>query len=163
MPNNFSSALERILKNNNSSFESEKLLNEIQTDIFEFGATKKVAVFIDSDNFIKDYDFNTSKEEFIEQNEQEPEFNDIKDSFWGEYKESDIYVMTLSQLLALVEIQNMIIKEPKIIERSIMSKNASKGGSSFWKNLSPEERSRIARERGKAGAKKRWGDKNKDK
>ena len=40
-----------------------------------------------------------------------------------------------------------------------MSKNGSKGGSGFWKNLSLKN----ARGRGEAGTEKRWGDKNKDK
>ena len=37
----------------------------------------------------------------------------------------------------------------------------SRGGKKIWENISAEERTRIARERGRAGAAKRW--KNKDK
>lgn len=37
----------------------------------------------------------------------------------------------------------------------------SRGGKKIWENISAEERTRIARERGRAGAAKRWKNKNK--
>ena len=40
-------------------------------------------------------------------------------------------------------------------------KRLSAGGKSSWAKLSPEERTRIARERGRAGAAKRWKNKSK--
>lgn len=40
-------------------------------------------------------------------------------------------------------------------------KRLSAGGKSSWAKLSPEKRTRIARERGRAGAAKRWKNKSK--
>ena len=161
MKNNYKSALKRIIENQKMgiSFESEDLISEAQTDIYEFGAKHGVAVWIDPKvGFIKDYDLSISKEEFMSLADPLDDCDDdepIVDGFWDEYEPGDIYVMELYQLVALLEFQNTILPDYSIVSRKNIKERASKAASGFWENLSAEERSRIARERGKAGAAKR--------
>lgn len=160
MKRDYKTAVRRILDNSKTgvSFDSDQLIAEVKTDIVEFGAGREISAWIDpKDNFVKDYDFAISREGDKELELLNDDEFDTINSFWNIYKDDDIYIMELYQLLTILEIQNTILGDYNFLSKKARKSRASKGGSGFWANLSPDERSRIARERGKAGAAKRWG------
>lgn len=159
--NNYKQLLERIAKNSrnlinvisqdtpNISYYDEELYYEALSDQREFGADCRVLVWCDpKDDFVKDYDF----------------ILDEKDNscFLEGRNESDTYQATIDELIFILKFQSSIITDFGLIshevlkQQAVANKKKSEAGKKGWAKLTPEERSRIARERGRAGAEKRW-------
>lgn len=129
-----------------SSFDNAELTTKVVTYICKFGANCQVLAWCDpKDNFVKYYDFIMPEEQ---------------DAFLKDKNTDDIYKITLSELNAVLSLQGGLLHDLYAIvpKDDIFKelKNRSKAGKATWAKLSPEERSRIARERGRAGAAKRW-------
>ena len=158
--NNYKDLINRIATNNQSimyminqdtpslSYDNSELLHEAISDQLEFGRDCQVLVWCDpKDVFVKDYDFI---------------LNDNNDNFMNNKKQADVYKVTIEELIFILKLQNSLMNEYRIIPVNFIEKFAksnkkkSEAGKKGWAKLTPEERSRIARERGKAGAKKRW-------
>ena len=130
------------------SYDNSELLHEAISDQLEFGSGCQVLVWCDpNDVFIKDYDFI---------------LNDNNDNFMNNKKQADVYRVTIEELIFVLKLQSSLMNEYRIIPANFIKKFAksnkkkSEAGKKGWAKLTPEERSRIARERGRAGAKKRW-------
>lgn len=131
------------------SYDNSELLHEAISDQLEFGSGCQVLVWCDpKDVFIKDYDFII--------------LNDNNDNFMNNKKQTDVYRVTIEELIFILKLQSSLMNEYRIIPVNFIEKFAksnkkkSEAGKRGWAKLTPEERSRIARERGRAGAKKRW-------
>lgn len=130
------------------SYDNSELLHEAISDQLEFGSDCQVLVWCDpKDVFIKDYDFI---------------LNDNNDNFMNNKRQADVYRVTIEELIFILKLQSNLMNEYRIIPADFIKKNVkankkkSEAGKKGWAKLTPEERSRIARERGRAGAKKRW-------
>lgn len=130
------------------SYNNSELLHEAISDQLEFGSGCQVLVWCDpKDVFIKDYDFI---------------LNDNNDNFMNHKKQADVYQITIEELIFILKLQSNLMNEYRIIPANFIKKFAksnkkkSEASKKGWAKLTPKERSRIARERGRAGAMKRW-------
>lgn len=98
--------------------------------------------------YVKDFDFI-----HIEK------YKDAIQSFLENKDVNDIFEIKLIDLYNILKLQDSILSNYKLISIEQFERqrqNKSKAGKASWSKLSPEERSKIAKERGKAGALKRW-------
>ena len=136
------------------SYDSEDLINEVLEELNSgYKLDQKVLVWLDKDGFIKDYEIDdpVSVIDVI--------CKDAIQSFLDYKNNEDIFEIKLIDLYNILKLQDSIFSNYKLIpfeQFERQRQNKSKAGKASWSKLSPEERSRIARERGKAGALKRW-------
>lgn len=136
------------------SYDSEELINEVLEELNSgYKLDQKVLVWLDKDGFIKDYEIDdtVSVIDVICKNAIQS-FLDYKNN-------EDIFEIKLIDLYNILKLQDSIFSNYKLIpfeQFERQRQNKSKAGKASWSKLSPEERSKIAKERGRAGAFKRW-------
>lgn len=140
------------------SYDSEELINEVLEELNSgYKLDQKVLVWLDKNGFIKDYEIDDTANA-----KDEEELNVYKDaiqSFLENKDVKDILEIKLIDLYTILKLQDSIFSNYKLIpfeQFERQRQNKSKAGKASWSKLSPEERSKIAKERGRAGALKRW-------
>lgn len=140
------------------SYDSEELINEVLEELNSgYELDQKVLAWLDKDGFIKDYEINDTASVIDE--ESSVIYKDAIQSFLENKNNKDIFEIKLIDLYNIFKLQDSILSEYKLIpfeQFERQRQNKSKAGKASWSKLSPEERSKIARERGRAGALKRW-------
>lgn len=136
------------------SYASEDLINEVLEELNSgYKLDQKVLVWLDKDGFIKDYEIDDPASAI------DAIYKDAIQSFLDYKNNEDIFEIKLIDLYNILKLQDSILSEYKLIpfeQFERQRQNKSKAGKASWSKLSPEERSKIARERGRAGALKRW-------
>ena len=136
------------------SYDSEELINEVLEELNSgYKLDQKVLVWLDKDGFIKDYEIDDTVSAI------DAIYKDAIQSFLDYKNNEDIFEIKLIDLYNILKLQDSIFNDYKFISIEQFERqrqNKSKAGKASWSKLSPEERSKIARERGKAGALKRW-------
>ena len=140
------------------SYDSEELINEVLEELNSgYKLDQKVLAWLDKDGFIKDYEIDDTAS--AEDEESSAMYEDAIKSFLDNKDANDIFEIKLIDLYNILKLQDAILSEYKLIpfeQFERQRQNKSKAGKASWSKLSPEERSKIARERGRAGALKRW-------
>ena len=140
------------------SYASEDLINEVLEELNSgYKLDQKVLVWLDKDGFIKDYEIDDTVSVIDE--ESSAIYKDAIQSFLDNKDVSDIFEIKLIDLYTILKLQDSILNDYKFISIEQFERqrqNKSKAGKASWSKLSPEERSKIAKERGRAGALKRW-------
>lgn len=136
------------------SYASEDLINEVLEELNSgYKLDQKVLVWLDKDGFIKDYEIDDTASAI------DATYKDAIQSFLENKDVNDIFEIKLIDLYNILKLQDFIFSNYKLIpfeQFERQRQNKSKAGKASWSKLSPEERSKIARERGRAGALKRW-------
>lgn len=136
------------------SYASEDLINEVLEELNSgYKLDQKVLVWLDKDGFIKDYEIDDTVSAI------DVIYKDAIQSFLDYKNNEDIFEIKLIDLYNILKLQDSIFSNYKLIpfeQFERQRQNKSKAGKASWSKLSPEERSKIAKERGKAGALKRW-------
>ena len=136
------------------SYDSEELINEVLEELNSgYKLDQKVLVWLDKDGFIKDYEIDDTVSVI------DVICKDAIQSFLENKNNEDIFEIKLIDLYSRLKLQDSIFSKYKLIpfeQFERQRQNKSKAGKASWSKLSPEERSKIAKERGKAGALKRW-------
>lgn len=136
------------------SYASEDLINEVLEELNSgYKLDQKVLVWLDKDGFIKDYEIDDTVSVI------DVICKDAIQSFLDYKNNEDIFEIKLIDLYNILKLQDSIFSNYKLIpfeQFERQRQNKSKAGKASWSKLSPEERSKIAKERGKAGALKRW-------
>lgn len=140
------------------SYDSEELINEVLEELNSgYELDQKVLVWLDKNGFIKDYEIDDTAS--AEDEESSVIYKNAIQSFLENKDVNDIFEIKLIDLYNILKLQDSILSEYKLIpfeQFERQRQNKSKAGKASWSKLSPEERSRIAKERGRAGALKRW-------
>lgn len=136
------------------SYDSEELINEVLEELNSgYELDQKVLVWLDKNGFIKDYEIDDTASAI------DAIYKDAIQSFLENKDVNDIFEIKLIDLYNILKLQDSILSEYKLIpfeQFERQRQNKSKAGKASWSKLSPEERSKIAKERGRAGALKRW-------
>ena len=136
------------------SYDSEELINEVLEELNSgYKLDQKVLVWLDKDGFIKDYEIDDTVSVI------DVICKDAIQSFLDYKNNEDIFEIKLIDLYNILKLQDSIFSNYKLIpfeQFERQRRNKSKAGKASWAKLSPEERSKIAKERGRAGALKRW-------
>lgn len=94
-------------RDNNISFASEDLIAEVEEDLSLFEPTTHVVVWCDpNDNFVKDY--HLIDMDLVDDEEREAAERD-KASFTKSKQPSDIYMVTLAELLDVIKRQDEVL------------------------------------------------------
>ncbi len=140
------------------SYDSEELINEVLEELNSgYELDQKVLAWLDKDGFIKDYEIDDTASVIDE--ESSAIYEDAIQSFLENKDVKDILEIKLIDLYTILKLQDSILSDYKLISFEQFERqrqNKSKAGKASWSKLSPEERSKIAKERGRAGALKRW-------
>lgn len=136
------------------SYDSEELINEVLEELNSgYELDQKVLVWLDKNGFIKDYEIDDTASAI------DAIYKDAIQSFLENKNNEDIFEIKLIDLYNILKLQDSILSNYKLISIEQFERqrqNKSKAGKASWSKLSPEERSKIAKERGRAGALKRW-------
>lgn len=136
------------------SYASEELINEVLEELNSgYKLDQKVLVWLDKNGFIKDYEIDDTVSVI------DVICKDAIQSFLDYKNNEDIFEIKLIDLYNILKLQDSIFSNYKLIpfeQFERQRQNKSKAGKVSWSKLSPEERSKIAKERGRAGALKRW-------
>ena len=140
------------------SYDSEELINEVLEELNSgYKLDQKVLAWLDKDGFIKDYEIDDTAS--AEDEESSAIYKNAIQSFLDNKDANDIFEIKLIDLYNILKLQDSIFSNYRLIpfeQFERQRQNKSKAGKASWSKLSPEERSKIARERGRAGALKRW-------
>lgn len=98
----------RFNREHNISFDSEDLMSELNEDVELYGSKTFAAVWCDpEDNFVKDYHvINTDDDNDAE---EQAAIDADKAEFSKDRSTDDIYIITLLELMDVLEYQNRIL------------------------------------------------------